>query len=65
MTNVSLNILSYLPHSLIDFVGSHLPEREPMAINVMGRYLVEGKTFLVHVKHAKIQGWDTVAGSNL
>ena len=39
-----------------DILGSCLPERERTVINVMGRYLVEGKLFLVRVKHSQIQG---------
>ena len=37
MTEVSLNILPCLPHSLIHFVGYHLLEREAMAINIVQR----------------------------
>lgn len=49
----------------IDILDSYLPEREPVVISVMGRHLVNVRFFLVHVKHCKIQGQATVAGSNL
>lgn len=42
---------------------SHLPNREPIDIIVIGSYLVEGKIFfffLVHVKPPKIQGQGTM-----
>lgn len=65
MIEVSLNSLPHLPHTTINFVGSHLLERESIAVNVMGRYLMEGEILLVHVKRSKIQGQGTVAGSNL
>lgn len=31
MTNMSINSFPHLPHSLIDFAGSHLLERESLA----------------------------------